>query len=149
MFICVGLGSAASAADADWRALVEDAYKRADLVVSGTVTSVNDQTAVDGGHIYGLELTGQQKGAPESQLQVRAGGFFYLVSLEAGDEVMLFLRSTSDKSQPYALVEAEGLRPMAFRVSGADARPVDDRLDSIFASVTVADLNGLLSSIEP
>lgn len=138
----------AASPDADWRALVAEAFTQADLVMHGNVQSVDDQTAVDGGHVYQFQLTSQLKGAPVKLVSVRAGGFFYRVPLNVGESVLVFLKSTSG-APIYSLVEVAPVRPMVFRMSGANANPVDSRLQSEFANVTNEQLDNLLSSIEP
>lgn len=162
MFFVAGLATPVGAAgpDADWRELTAEAYTQADLVLHGTVQSVDDQTEVDGGHVYSLQVTSQQKGAPQEQVLVRAGGFFYHVPLNVGESVLVFLKSTSggaskggnNSRRPgrvYSLVEVATLRPMVFRVTGADARPVDNRLQPEFANVTNEELDKLLSAVKP
>ncbi len=162
MFFVASLATAVGAAGsgADWRELAAEAYTQADLVMQGTVQSVDDQTEVDGGHVYSLQVTSQQKGAPEEYVLVRAGGFFYRVQLEIGDSVLVFLKSTSggqsmsvnnsrNQGRVYSLVEVATLRPMVFRVSETDARPVDNRLQQEFANVTNKELDELLSAIKP
>ena len=161
-FCVVILAAPVSAANpnANWRELIEEAYTKADLVMSGTVQSVDDQTAVDGGHVYSLQVTGQQKGAPQKQVLVRAGGFFYQVILEKGDSVTVFLKSRAGgnadrrgapagQGKVYSLVEAASLRPMVFKVAGNEARPVDQRLKAEFADVSADEVEDFLSSIQP
>lgn len=158
--------------NANWRALATKAYKQADLVMHGTVQSVDDQTMVDGGHVYSIQVTSLEKGAPTEQVLVRAGGFFYHVPLDVGESVLVFLKSNSvakpasgdtsatsenfssggksrGQGPAYSLVEVATLRPMVFRVSGKNARPVDKRLQSEFANVTNEELGNLLSAINP
>ena len=162
MFFVASLATPVGAAspDDDWRELAAEAYTQADLVMHGIVQSVDDQTEVDGGHVYSLQVTSQQKGAPEEHVLVRAGGFFYHVPLNVGESVLVFLKSTSggqstsgdnsrSQGRVYSLVEVATLRPMVFRVSGTDARPVDNRLQPEFANVTNEELDKLLSAVKP
>lgn len=158
--------------NANWRALATKAYKQADLVMYGTVQSVDDQTMVDGGHVYSIQVTSLEKGASEEQVLVRAGGYFYRVPLNVGESVLVFLKSngvgkpssgdtpassdnlssgSKSKGQGpiYSLVEVATIRPMVFRVSGNNARPVDKRLQSEFANVTNEEFDNLLSTINP
>jgi len=167
-FFVVSLATPVIAANpnANWRALVAEAYTQSELVVRGTVQSIDDQTMVDGGHVYKLKVTGRQKGAPGEQVMVRAGGFFYHVPLNKGESVLVFLKSTNagkhtgagkssngikpaGQGQVYSLVEVATLRPMVFRVSGKDAKPVDNRLQAEFANVTSKEMDNLLSTIKP
>ena len=156
LFLIVFTATNAVAADpnANWRALVSDAHGRSDTVLSGTVQSVEDQTAVDGGHVYELLVTDEHKGSTPELVSVRAGGFFYVVSLKKNEDVILFLRKTSEnvpkgRRTDYTLVEADKMRPMAFRISNNNAHAVDGRLKAEFASVKVADLKQYLVSIKP
>lgn len=140
--------------DANWRALVAEAYAKSDLVVRGNVESVRDETEVDGGHVYTLRVTGQHKGPAEQSVSVRAGGFFYVVPMAVGEPVLLFLKGAGREAQAkggpaYAVVEVATLTPMAFRVRGSEARPVDNRLQPDFAGVTADEIEGLLRSIKP
>ena len=140
--------------NANWRALVAEAYAKSDLVVRGTVESVRDETAVDGGHVYSLRVTGQQKGSAEQSVSLRAGGFFYTVPMAVGESVLLFLKSSGREAQvrggpAYSVVEVATLTPMAFRMQGAEARPVDSRLQADFAGVSADEIEGLLRSIKP
>ncbi len=52
---------------------------------------MHDQTAVDGGHVYSLQVTDRKKGTAGEHVSVRAGGFFYRVALNKGDSVLVFL----------------------------------------------------------
>ena len=140
--------------NADWRALVSEAYGKSDLIVRGTVESARDETEVDGGHVYTLRVTGQQKGPAEQSVSLRAGGFFYTVPLAVGDSVLLFLKSSGRDAAvrggpAYSVVEVATLTPMAFRLQGAEAKPVDNRLQPDFAGVTADEIEGLLRSIQP
>jgi len=140
--------------NANWRALVSDAHGRSDTVLSGTVQSVEDQTSVDGGHVYELLVTDEHKGSTPENVSVRAGGYLYVVPLKKNEDVILFLRKASKnvpkgKRTDYILVEADKLRPMAFRISGDKAHAVDGRLKAEFASVKVADLKQHMVSIKP
>lgn len=140
--------------NANWRALVADAYSVSDTVLSGKVQHVEDQTAVDGGHVYTVEVTGTHKGAPAERVSVRAGGFFYVVQLVKNEDVMLFLRKTPEgmpgsHRTDYTLVEVDEMRPMAFRVSDGNARPLDGRLQAEFATANMADLEQYLDSMKP
>ena len=166
-FFVVSLATPVIAADPDanWRALATEAYTQADLVVRGTVQSVDDQTMVDGGHVYSLQVTDRQKGASGEQVKVRAGGFFYRVALTKGDSILVFLKSTNggryrsgisakpgqtDSPEPvYSLIEVAGLRPMVFRESGKETRPVDNRLQSEFSNVSNEEMDDLLANIKP
>lgn len=156
----VGTAAAAWAAgpDADWRAVVADAYSKSDLVMRGTVQSVDDQTHRDGGHVYGLLATEWFKGASREMVSIRAGGYFYLVPLAVDDSVLLFLKSAGGGpaagarapagGPDYLLVEVATLTPMVFRASGAQAGPVDNRLQASFASVSAQEIEDFLSSIK-
>jgi len=151
--------------NANWRALVAEAYAKSNLVMSGTVQSVEDQTMVDGGHVYNLHVTNRHKGDSGERVKVRAGGFFYRVALNKGDSVLVFLKSTkggrhtsgtsakpgqTDSLGPvYSLIEIAGLRPMVFRESGTHTRPVDNRLQSEFSNVTSEEMKDLLANIKP
>lgn len=161
-FFVVILATPASAAnpDANWHALIREAYTQADLVMRGTVQSVDDQTAVDGGHVYNLQVTDLKKGTAGERVLVRAGGFFYRVQLNKGESVLLFLKSTkgdetmkgaktTSQRQVYSPIEAATLKPMVFRVSAAEAKPVDNRLQADFANVSANQIEDLLSSIKP
>ncbi|MEM7218460.1 MAG: hypothetical protein AAF515_08855 [Pseudomonadota bacterium] len=119
---------AVTAADGDGDVL-QNALQRADLLVRGVVRGIDDQRAVDGGHVYTIDVTASAKGAPGERLQVRAGGFFYTVELEEGDEIAAYLRRY-DNSSVYGLVHAPRLRPMIFRVEGEQVLPVDGRIDA-------------------
>lgn len=146
--------SLSTSVGADWRSLVTDAHTQADLILQGTVQSVDDQTAVDGGHVYRLKVTSQTKGAAADEILVRMGGFFYTVQLEVDDSVLVFLKSVnggrfSPGAPAYLPIEAESLRPMVFMVSRAGVKPVDDRLGPEFDKVTGAEIDDLLSSLEP
>jgi hypothetical protein len=151
-FFVICLSTAASADD--WRALVTDAYSKADLVMSGTVQSVDNQTAVDGGHVYRLQVTDRNKGSAGEDVLIRAGGFFYTVPLEVDESVLVFLKSVngarfSAGAPAYSLVEVASLRPMVFKVSGARVKAVDNRLGPEFDNVTGAEINDFLSSLKP
>lgn len=158
-FIVVCLSTSVGAADPDgWRALVIDAYTKAELVMHGTIQSVDNQTSRDGGHVYRLAVTSQEKGDPMDQILIRAGGFFYTVPLEVGESVLVFLKPVngggfSDRGAPaYSLVEVTSLRPMVFKLSGASrasVKPVDNRLGPEFDKVTGAEIDDLLSSLKP
>ena len=156
LFLIVFTATNAVAADPNdnWRALVNDAHGRSDTVLSGTVQSVEDQTNVDGGHVYELLVTDEHKGSPAESVSVRAGGFFYVVPLKENEDVILFLRKTPEnvpagRRTDYTLIEVDTLRPMAFRISDDNAQAVDGRLQAEFASVKVADLKQHMVSIEP
>ena len=154
LIVFTATNAVAADPNANWRALVNDAHGRSDTVLSGTVQSVEDQTSVDGGHVYSLLVTGKHKGSPPEHVSVRAGGFLYRVSLEENEDVILFLRNTSEavprsRRTDYTLVEVDTLRPMAFRISGDNARAVDGRLQAEFASVKAADLKQHMASIRP
>ncbi len=156
LFSAVSLSSPLGAQNpnANWRALVSKAYSQSDVVMSGEVLSIDDQTARDGGHVYSLRVTGRHKGGPQEQISVRAGGFFYTVPLEVDESVLLFLKSTrsgksSVRGPDYSMVEVATLRPMAFRLSGPDAKPVDRRLQAEFAQVSAQEIEDFLSSIRP
>ena len=150
MFFIAILATPVDAANpnANWRALAKEAYTKADLVMHGNVESVDDQTAVDGGHVYQLQITSQLKGAPVKHVSVRAGGYFYNVPLDVGESVLVFLKSNRGAAN-YSMVEVAPIRPMVFRKSGANAKAVDKRLQSEFADVTNEQLDDLLSTIEP
>lgn len=140
--------------NANWRALVAEAYAKSDLVVQGTVESVKDETEVDGGHVYTLRVTDQHKGTAEQKVSVRAGGFFYVVPMDIGEPVLLFLKSVGREAQArggpaYSVVEVATLTPMAFRMQGAQAKPVDQRLQPDFAGVTANELDQLLRTVKP
>lgn len=160
-FFVVILATPAPAANpnANWHALIREAHNQADIVMRGTVQSVDDQTAVDGGHVYSLQVTDLKKGTAAENVLVRAGGFFYRVPLNKGESVLLFLKSTngnktmndaktSSQRQVYSLVEAATLKPMIFRVSAKETKPVDKRLQVDFANVSTDQIEDLLSSIE-
>ncbi len=140
--------------NANWKALVADGYSLSDTVLSGKVQDVEDQTAVDGGHIYTVEVTGTHKGAPAKRVSVRAGGFFYVVQFDNNEDVMLFLKKTPEgmpesPRTDYTLVAVDNIRPVAFRVSDGNARPLDGRLKAEFATVNMADLKQYLDSMKP
>lgn len=152
-FFIVSLAMPAGAAD-DWRALTEEAYAQADLVVRGTVQSVDDQTEVDGGHVYSLQVSSLDKGLAEDSILVRAGGFFYTVRVNVGESLLVFLKTTkgghsASKAPVYSLVEVATLKPMVFLASGNEVKPVDKRLQPEFANVDLADFENLLSAINP
>jgi len=154
-FFVICPAAAVDAADPsdNWRELVAEAYAESDLVMSGIVQSVDDQTAIDGGHVYNLLVTEQHKGAPPQQISIRAGGFFYLVRLEIDETVLVFLKPNQsnqalDRSPAYSLVEVPTLTPMIFRVKGGETEPVDSRLQAVFARPTVDEMANLLSSFE-
>ena len=74
--------------------------------------------------------------------------------LGVDESVLVFLKSvrggqSSNGGPSYSLVEVATLRPMVFKVSGAYAKPVDNRLGPEFANVTSAELDNLLSSLKP
>ena len=163
--VAVVLSGPLGAADlgSDWRELVTEAYGKADIVMRGTVKSVEDQTMVDGGHVYSLLVTSSEKGVAASEVIVRAGGFFYLVPLDVGESVLMFLKSVNnadraDAGNPdraaagnpaYGLIEVAPLRPMVFLMSGTEAKPVDSRLGAEFSDVKITELDSLLASIKP
>ena len=154
LIVFTATNAVAANPNANWRALVSDAHGRSDTVLSGTVQSVEDQTAVDGGHVYELLVTDEFKGSTPEHVSVRAGGFFYVVPLKKNEDVILFLRKTSEnvakgKRADYVLVEADKLRPMAFRISNDNAHAVDGRLQAEFASVKAAEIKQHLASIKP
>ena len=152
-FLIAGLAIPASAAD-EWRALAEQAYAQADLVVRGTVQSVDDQTERDGGHVYRLQVNSLDKGLAEDSILVRAGGFFYSVHVNVGESLLVFLKSTkggqsASNAPVYSLVEVASLRPMVFLAAGNEVKPVDKRLQAEFANVGLADFKNVLSAINP
>jgi hypothetical protein len=140
--------------NANWRALVQDAFAKSDLVVQGTVVSVRDETERDGGHVYELKVTGRQKGPDVESVAFRAGGYFYTMPLSLDESVLIFLKAANRgpaamPGPPFSVVEADALRPMAFRSNQGRAAPVDGRLRSEFDGVTSDQVDQLLQSLRP
>jgi hypothetical protein len=140
--------------NANWRALVQEAYSKSDLVVRGTVQSVRDDTERDGGHVYTLRVTGQHKGPAQQSVSLRAGGYFYLVPLAVNESVLMFLKSSgrgpaAERGPDYSVVEADSMTPMVFRVEQGRASPVDRRLQSDFSGVSADQVEDLLRSMKP
>ena len=136
--------------NANWKALVAEAYRSSDAVLSGKVQDAENHTAVDGGYVYTVEVTGTYKGAPAEHVSVRAGGFFYVVQFELNDTVTLFLKDAPKSNRTdYTLLVGAEITPMAFRVSDNKAHPLDKRLQANFATVDGVDLEQYLESMKP